>query len=272
MATASEITSRRAELACALRISERTAERMTGQARVLIDAFPDTFSGLTEGLFSYRHAQIVVAELAGLETDERIAVERLALGAARTQAPARFQRTVRTLREKRVPEAMPGAVALPAADASGDRRPALARPHCLSGARTAPTMAAHPRRLLPVPRVRYPYPPLRRRPYGRLGPRRTHRPRQPRAPQPRASPAQTPRWMARGAAATGAPPMDEPPRAGVRDGAGGVAVIRGLVFDTRPAAATQPAGRQLFDHRVGTMLRCRPPRVTWPTVTRGTTT
>ena len=98
--------SRRAELACALRVSERAAERLTGEARVLIDAFPATFAGLADGLFSYRHAQIIVDELAGLDPDEAAAVERLALGAASTQAPARFARTVRTLREKRVPEAM----------------------------------------------------------------------------------------------------------------------------------------------------------------------
>jgi hypothetical protein len=98
--------SRRAELACALRIPERTAERLIGETRVLINALAATFAALGDGLFSYRHAQVMVDELAGLAPDERAAVERLALGAARTQTAARFARTVRTLREKRAPEAM----------------------------------------------------------------------------------------------------------------------------------------------------------------------
>ncbi|MFT4285072.1 MAG: DUF222 domain-containing protein [Protaetiibacter sp.] len=98
--------SRRAELACALRVPERTAERLIGEARVLIESLPATFASLAEGSFSYRHAQVMVNELAGLEPAERAAVERLALGRARTQTAARFTRTVRTLRERRVPEAM----------------------------------------------------------------------------------------------------------------------------------------------------------------------
>lgn len=98
--------SRRAELGCALRIPERTAERLIGEAEVLIDELPATFGMLADGLFSYRHAQVMVDELAGLEPEERADVERLALGPARTQTAARFARTVRTLREKRVPDAM----------------------------------------------------------------------------------------------------------------------------------------------------------------------
>jgi hypothetical protein len=98
--------SRRAEVACALRIPERTAERLMGEARMLVEALPATLERLADGDFSYRHAQALVNELAGLEADDMAAVERIALGAAANQTASRFTRTVRTLREKRRPETM----------------------------------------------------------------------------------------------------------------------------------------------------------------------
>lgn len=97
---------RRAELACALRLPERTAERMMGEARALVDRLPATLAMLGRGLFSYRHAQTLVDETAGLSADDTDAVERLALGAAPTQTASRFARTVRRLRERRDPSTM----------------------------------------------------------------------------------------------------------------------------------------------------------------------
>jgi len=97
---------RRAELACALRLPERTAERMLGEARALVERLPATLAALGEGLFSYRHAQTLVDETAGLSTHDTAAVERLALGSAPTQTASRFARTVRRLRERRDPTSM----------------------------------------------------------------------------------------------------------------------------------------------------------------------
>lgn len=98
--------SRRAELAAALRVPERAAESLMGEARVIAEALPATLARLGDGAFSYRHARVLVDELAGLEPADRAAVERIALGAAPSQTVARFTRTVRRLRERRNPETM----------------------------------------------------------------------------------------------------------------------------------------------------------------------
>ncbi len=97
---------RRAELACALRLPERSAERMLGEARVLVGRLPATLAALGAGLFSYRHAQVMVDETAGLTDADTAAVERLALASAPTQTASRFARTVRRLRERRDPATM----------------------------------------------------------------------------------------------------------------------------------------------------------------------
>lgn len=93
----------RAELACALRLPERSAERLMGEARVLVRLLPATLSGLAAGRYSYRHAQVLVDQTAGLSGDDRGAVERVALGSAGSVTAARFARIVRTLCEQRDP-------------------------------------------------------------------------------------------------------------------------------------------------------------------------
>jgi len=95
-----------AELACALRLPERSAQNLLGEARFLADALPDTLARLAEGAFSYRHAQVLVDETAGLDADDRSALERVSLGHAGTSTVAQFRRRVRRLREKRHPETM----------------------------------------------------------------------------------------------------------------------------------------------------------------------
>src|SRR5690348_2207381 len=44
---------RRAELACALRLPERTAETLMGEARALVERLPATLAALGRGMFSY---------------------------------------------------------------------------------------------------------------------------------------------------------------------------------------------------------------------------
>lgn len=95
-----------AELACALRLPERAVESLLGEARVLQRDLPATLAQLAEGRFSYRHAQVLVDETAGLAEEDRTAVERVALGTASTTTVSRFRRRVRTLRERRDPATM----------------------------------------------------------------------------------------------------------------------------------------------------------------------
>jgi hypothetical protein len=98
---------RNAEAACGLRMPEGTVQRLFGKARMLTRELPTTLSGLADGRYSYRHAQALIDETAGLDADDRAAVERVALGTAATTTAAQFRRRVRKLREKRRPETMP---------------------------------------------------------------------------------------------------------------------------------------------------------------------
>jgi hypothetical protein len=95
-----------AELACALRMPERSVQRLVGEAKALTRDLPATFAALSEGRFSYRHAQVLIDEAAGLEVEDRAAIERVALGVAGTVTVSQFRTRVRKLREKRTPESM----------------------------------------------------------------------------------------------------------------------------------------------------------------------
>jgi len=95
-----------AEAACALRVPERSIQRLFGEARMLTRDLPATHAALAEGRFSYRHAQVLIDETAGLDPEDRAAVERLALGTAATTTVSRFRTRVRKLREKRTPASM----------------------------------------------------------------------------------------------------------------------------------------------------------------------
>lgn len=96
----------RAELACALRLPERAAESLLGEARMLSRELPETLARLADGQFSYRHAQVLIDETAALTATDRAAVERVALGTAATTTVTQFRRRVRRLRERRAPESM----------------------------------------------------------------------------------------------------------------------------------------------------------------------
>ena len=96
----------RAELACALRLPERSVEALLGEARTLSRDLPATLAALGAGLFSYRHAQVLVDETAGLEHEDRTAIERISLGVAATVTVAQFRRRVRRMRERRDPQSM----------------------------------------------------------------------------------------------------------------------------------------------------------------------
>ncbi|WP_309713678.1 DUF222 domain-containing protein [Pseudolysinimonas sp.] len=90
----------RAELATALRISERGAENLIGEAEILARYLPATRAALADGRITPRQASILVDELGGLDDHERDEIERHMLDAA-DQSVASFQRAVRRLRETR---------------------------------------------------------------------------------------------------------------------------------------------------------------------------
>ena len=90
----------RAELATALRISERSAETLIDEAEILARYLPSTREALAEGRITPRHARILVDELGGLDDAERDRIEQQMLDAA-DQSATTFQRAVKRLRETR---------------------------------------------------------------------------------------------------------------------------------------------------------------------------
>lgn len=90
----------RAELATALRISERGAQILVDEAEILARNLPATRTALAEGRITPRQAQILVDELGNLDDDARAELERTMLDAA-DQSATSFQRAVKRLRETR---------------------------------------------------------------------------------------------------------------------------------------------------------------------------
>jgi len=89
----------RAELACASRIPERTAERLIAESSTLTQSLPTTLAALRVGDISYRHAQLLVDAVSVLSSDDAATLEQTALPFARTLTSAKFERKLRALRE-----------------------------------------------------------------------------------------------------------------------------------------------------------------------------
>lgn len=94
----------RAEIACALRIPERTAENQLATAHSLTHQLRRTLHALKAGEISYRHAEALVDSVAGLDADAAAALETAALPFARNLTVTKFDRNLRTLRERANPE------------------------------------------------------------------------------------------------------------------------------------------------------------------------
>ncbi|MHB1235072.1 MAG: HNH endonuclease signature motif containing protein, partial [Microbacteriaceae bacterium] len=94
----------RAELACELRMPERTIENLLGVSEALVHDFRPTFEALLAGEISYRHAQILIDNTASLGHEAKRDLERQELVHARALSAAKFDRKVRVLRERLHPE------------------------------------------------------------------------------------------------------------------------------------------------------------------------
>jgi hypothetical protein len=75
-------------------------------SEALVHDLPDTLVALTAGEISYRHAQILVDHTAALDSATRAALEAAALPYARNLTAAKFERKIRTLRERANPESI----------------------------------------------------------------------------------------------------------------------------------------------------------------------
>jgi Domain of unknown function (DUF222) len=95
-----------AEIAAALRLPGRTAERLIRTSQTLVGDLPATLLALGEGRLSYRHAQILVDNSYGLEPVAVRELEARMLPLAAKNTPSRFEQSVRRTRERLNPETM----------------------------------------------------------------------------------------------------------------------------------------------------------------------
>ncbi|MFU8945786.1 DUF222 domain-containing protein [Mycetocola zhadangensis] len=93
-----------AELACTLRISERSAQGLVNDSSELVHRLPATLTALREGEISYRHAQQLVDQISGLTDAAAAELEEHVLPFARTMTVAQFRQKTRKVRERLQPE------------------------------------------------------------------------------------------------------------------------------------------------------------------------
>jgi len=96
----------RSEVACALRIPERTAETLIATSVKLVWSLPGTLDSLSEGRISWRHAHLMVEQSFTLPAASLAEFETRVLPFAETHTAAQFKRKARTVRERMHPESI----------------------------------------------------------------------------------------------------------------------------------------------------------------------
>ena len=92
------------ELACILRLPERTTESLVAESEALMHELPGTREALRVGEISYRHAQTMIDHASSLAVDVRAGFEAEVLPHAKVLTVAKFDRKARTLRERTHPD------------------------------------------------------------------------------------------------------------------------------------------------------------------------
>ena len=111
------------ELACALRIPERTAETLVEQSRVLLHELPATMEALQAGEISYRHAEKMIDHAGSVPEAARQAFEASLLPQARRLTVSKFDWKARVARERAHPESITARHEASALDRSVEVRP-----------------------------------------------------------------------------------------------------------------------------------------------------
>ena len=104
-----EVRARRvlvSELACALRIPERSAESLVAESRALVNDLPLSLQALREGAISWRHARVLVDHASSLGGEGIAEFEAAVLPFATTLTVAKFDRKARVVRERIHPESI----------------------------------------------------------------------------------------------------------------------------------------------------------------------
>jgi hypothetical protein len=92
------------ELACALRLPERTAETLISDSDVLVNSLPATLDALSHGHISWRHAHVIADHAQSLPLEARAEFEQHELPFAKAHTATRLNRHARIEREKMQPE------------------------------------------------------------------------------------------------------------------------------------------------------------------------
>ncbi|TFD15975.1 HNH endonuclease [Cryobacterium sp. TMT1-21] len=92
------------ELACTIRVPQRTAENLVAECRALAVELPATRAALASGEISYRHAQVVVNQAWSVPEEGRAEFEAAVLKSAGTLTASKLKYNARILRERWHPE------------------------------------------------------------------------------------------------------------------------------------------------------------------------
>lgn len=91
------------ELACALRLPERTVETLVIESRMLVHELPATLETLRAGDISYRHVKSIIDHANSLPETQRAEFEAAVLTYAAKLSVSQFDRKARTVRERMDP-------------------------------------------------------------------------------------------------------------------------------------------------------------------------
>lgn len=112
-----------AEIACALRLPERSATALLVESQALVHEHPATMTALRSGEVSYRHALAVLEATTGLDETSVLELDALLADKARTTTVSRLKRVARREREHRDPRPMTARHRLAAQDRHVELQP-----------------------------------------------------------------------------------------------------------------------------------------------------
>jgi len=95
-----------AELACALRVTSRTADSLLARAATLMSTLPVTMEALRDGRVAFAHAAVIADGADTLPAESRAEFEQAILPSAEAQNPSRLKSRARVLRERMHPESI----------------------------------------------------------------------------------------------------------------------------------------------------------------------
>ncbi|WP_255578701.1 MULTISPECIES: DUF222 domain-containing protein [unclassified Cryobacterium] len=92
------------ELACTIRVPQRTAENLVAESRALACDLPATRAALASGEISYQHAKAVINQAWSVPAEGRAKFEAAVLKSASTLTASKLKYNARILRERWHPE------------------------------------------------------------------------------------------------------------------------------------------------------------------------